>query len=47
MKNRVIVNFVREEALACAIALAKEKKPYGWQRNALAKVDRALKVSRH
>lgn len=42
MKNKVIIKFNREEALACAIALEKEKKPYGWQQDALAKVDKAL-----
>jgi len=44
MNKEVIIRFNREEALACAIALAKEKKPYGWQRDALAKVDKALGV---
>ena len=39
--KQVVLKLKREEALACAIALVKEK-PYGWQQDALAKVDRAL-----
>ena len=42
-KNKVLVSFNREEALACIIALEKEK-PYGWQQDALAKLDKARKV---
>ena len=41
MNHYVVVKLNREEALACAIALAKEKKPYKWQQNALTKVDSA------
>lgn len=41
MKNKVIVVFNREEALACVIALENVKKPYGWQKDALAKLDKA------
>ena len=37
----LIIKLSREEALACAIALSKEK-PYKWQQQALAKVDKAL-----
>ena len=42
MNNKVKINLSREEALACVIALAKEKKPYGWQQDALAKMNLAL-----
>ena len=41
LKKKVIVKFNREEALACTIALDKEKKPYKWQQDALAKLDKA------
>ena len=41
MRKIVVVRFNREEALACSIALAKEKKPYKWQQDALVKVDKA------
>ena len=37
----LVIRFSREEALACALALSKEK-PYKWQQQALAKVDKAL-----
>ena len=40
--KRVVVEFNREEALACAIALDKEK-PYKWQQDALKKLDKARK----
>ncbi len=40
--NRVRVTFEREEALACAIALTRVKRPYGWQQAALAKINKAL-----
>ena len=42
MESEVIIKFNREEAMACAISLAAVKKPYGWQQDALAKVDKAL-----
>ena len=32
----------REEALAAAIALAQTKRPYAWQQQAQAKIDKAL-----
>ena len=35
--RKVIVSLNREEALACVIALEKEK-PYGWQQDALKKL---------
>ena len=38
----ITIKFKREEALACAIALSKEKKPYPWQQGALNKVDKAM-----
>jgi len=38
----IVIKLSREEALACAIALAKEKNPYSWQQDALIKVDKAL-----
>ena len=41
----VVIKLKREEALACAMALAKEK-PYRWQQDALSKVDRALGLKR-
>ena len=37
----LVIRFSREEALACAIALSKEK-PYKWRKQALSKVDKAL-----
>lgn len=33
----------REEILACVIALEREKKPGGWSKSALKRLDRALK----
>jgi len=39
------LNLSREEALACCIALAKEK-PYKWQKQALAKLDKAMGFKR-
>ena len=41
----VEVKLLREEALACIIALQKEK-PYGWQQDALAKLNKAMKGER-
>ena len=32
------MNFTREEALACLIALEKERKPYRWQQQAIKKL---------
>ncbi len=32
----------REETLVCQIALERERKPYRWQRQALAKLDKAM-----
>lgn len=43
MRKAVIIKFNREEALACAIALEKEKKPYKWQQDALRKIEKARK----
>ena len=40
--ERITIRLEREEALAAAIALAAVKKPYGWQQQALAKIDKAL-----
>ena len=45
MKKKVVVRFSREEALACIIALEKEKKPYGWQQDALTKLDKEFKLA--
>jgi len=42
----IAIKFKREEALACAIALSKEKKPYPWQQDALNKVDKAMGFKR-
>ena len=39
------IKLKREEALACVVALAKEK-PYRWQQGALLKMDRALGYKR-
>ncbi len=39
--KRVKVTLYREEALACIIALNKEK-PYGWRDDALKKLDKAM-----
>lgn len=41
--RKVIVKFNREEALACIIALEKEK-PYQWQEQAIVKLDKARKT---
>jgi len=41
MKNKVAVIFNRDEALACVITLERVKKPYGWQKDALAKLNKA------
>ena len=40
------ITLLREEALAAAIALSNEKKPYKWQQQALAKVDKALGLAK-
>ena len=40
--REVIVKLSREEALAVIIALDREKKPYKWQQQALAKLDEAM-----
>ena len=45
MGKKVIVPLNREEALACVIALEKEK-PYGWQQDALKKLNKARKKER-
>lgn len=37
------VSLEREEVLACVIALQREKKPGGWNKSALEKLDKALK----
>lgn len=42
MGKTVKVKFEYEEALACAIALTKVKKPYMWQIQALEKINKAL-----
>jgi len=44
MKNKVVVEFNREESLVCVIALEGVKKPYKWQKDALAKLNKARKV---
>ncbi len=42
MNNKIItLTFSREEALACAVALVKDK-PYKWRNQALVKVDKAM-----
>jgi len=42
MGNKVRVTLEREEAIACAIALTRVERPYGWQQGALAKINKAL-----
>lgn len=43
MKGKTItIKFQREEALACAIALSKEKRSYLWQQQALSKIDKKM-----
>ena len=37
------IKLSREEALACLIALDKERKPYRWQRQAISKIERAMR----
>ena len=39
--------FSREEALACLIALEKEKKPYKWQQQAINKITKAMGLKRN
>ena len=46
MENTITIRLLREEALACAIALGREKKPYRWQKQALAKIDKRLLETR-
>lgn len=36
------IQLSREEALACIIALEREKKPYHWQESALGKLLRKM-----
>ena len=43
--EKVVVKLSREEALSCIIALQKEK-PYRWQQDALAKVEKAFDKGR-
>ena len=42
----IILELTCEEALACAIALDNKRKPIKWQRQALAKIDKALKLGK-
>ncbi len=42
MAKKIKVTFEYEEALACAIALNRVKRPYMWQIQALAKLNKAL-----
>jgi len=39
----VLIKLSRDEALACIIALGKEK-PYGWQNDALKKLEKAMEL---
>ena len=41
------VELTREEILAALIALEREKKPGGWAKSAIAKLDRALAEVEH
>ena len=40
--KQVTIKLSREEALAAVIALSAVKKPYGWQQDALIKINKAL-----
>jgi len=40
--KKVTIKLSREEALAAVIALSAVKKPYSWQQDALAKINKAL-----
>ena len=41
------INFNREEALACLIALEKERKPYKWQQQAITKITKKMGLTPH